>query len=72
MKTPYYSQKLFNNQLSKAKFRGPFTAKKKHLILLYLITSFDCNRDNQTALRKFAVSSKKSILQIVTKIIEKS
>ena len=33
MKTPDKSQKLSNNQLSKAKFRGPFLAKKSNLAL---------------------------------------
>ena len=42
VKTPDQSQKLSNNQLSKAKFRGPFSAEN-YLILPYLITSFDCS-----------------------------
>ena len=41
VKIPDHSQKLSNNQLSKAKFRGPFWAKN-FLILPCLITSFDC------------------------------
>ena len=41
LKTYDRTRKLSNNQLSKAKFRGPFWAKN-YLILPYLITSFDC------------------------------
>ena len=41
VKTPDQGQKLSNNQLSKAEFRGSFPAKN-YLILPYLITSFDC------------------------------
>ena len=41
MKTPDQSQKLSNNQLSKAKVGGPFSAKN-YLNLSYLITSSDC------------------------------
>ena len=41
VKYPDQCQKLSNNHLSKAEFRGPFSAEN-YLILPYLITSFDC------------------------------